>query len=90
MDSSECQSARKWEEELECMEKIIAWLEEGKDRSRMERVPGYPLTQLTPGTINIQSTAIFSHENQKIACIAVQTCLLLLEPFLDWHIRRRM
>lgn len=22
---------RKWEEELECMEKIIAWLEEGKD-----------------------------------------------------------
>ena len=33
-DSFECQSARKWEEELECMEKIIAWLEEGKDRSR--------------------------------------------------------
>ena len=30
----ECQNARKWEEELECMEKIIAWLEEGKDRSR--------------------------------------------------------
>eukprot|EP00438_Fugacium_kawagutii_P027950 Skav234363 [mRNA] locus=scaffold1274:267220:271717:+ [translate_table: standard] len=24
---------QKWEEELECMEKIIAWLEEGKDRA---------------------------------------------------------
>lgn len=30
--------SRKWEEELECMEKIIAWLEEGKDVIRERQV----------------------------------------------------
>ena len=28
---------RKWEEELECMEKVIAWLEEGKDQHGFRR-----------------------------------------------------